>query len=371
MFDTIIKNAKIFDGTGTPHFYGDVAVKDGRIAAIGRNLTGGAKVVDAAGLSLAPGFIDCHTHDDHHLNLEPSVYYKLEQGVTTVIAGCCGNTCAPISQDFKADCIRTFSHLASTDFDHDARPDFASYLNEMDGVNYGPNLFMQVGHSAMRAAVSGYADRPLTPAELEKMKEHTRNAMEAGALGVSFGLIYPPGSYATEEELTEICKVVAEYGGTFSVHLRNEDDHLLPALEEMLRVAKNSGCRGIMSHQKSEYKWNFGQTKKSLAMLQKAVDEGQDIFIDQYPYSACSTGLRSLIPGDIHALGTDAIVALFESDEGRAKIRASMEKYYGVEPGGRSRSLRGRDPGDPEPLPPGRRGQDAAGHRRRARHHAD
>lgn len=321
MYDIIIRGARVLDGTGNPAYHADVAVKDGKIARIGQRLSGAEQVIDAAGQVLAPGFINAHSHQDMVLEEDPLCACELEQGITTFISGMCGESPAPISRRFEEECLRAAGVGRVSPESLAARYDMGDYFRFLDRP-WGANAAFLVGHGNLRAAVSGYADRKLTPGELEEMKTLLRRCMEAGALGVSFGLIYPPGSYADTDELTEVCRVVAEMGGVFTVHMRSENSGLIEATDEMLRVAKASGARCVISHHKATGgKMNWNKTAATLSMMRQAVEEGYDVFCDQYPYTASSTGLNTNIPDSMHALGTDELVRRLTDPAQREALR--------------------------------------------------
>ncbi len=332
MHDFVIKNARIYDGAGTPAFPGDLAVKNGRISQIARHIDAACPIVDAAGLALSPGFIDPHSHSDGVLESWPSSYYKLEQGITTEVTGSCGASRAPVSRQFPDTSLRILAS-GGGDINPDDYSTFAAYMRRMN-ISFGPNIAMQVGHSTLRAAVSGIADRPLTPGEMDAMRAHVEEAMQAGAMGVSFGLIYPPGSYGDERELTELVKIVARYGGTFTIHMRNESSGLLESVAEVIRMSETTGCRAVISHHKASGKRNHGLTARSLELVDSAVARGCDIYLDQYPYTASSTGMDTMIPGGLHTMGTDRLVRMMSEPSGRAELRSAIEKDRGVEAGG-------------------------------------
>ena len=321
MYDLIIQNVRIADGTGNPAYHARVAVSGGRIAAIGRTLTGAKEVLDGGGLTLAPGFIDAHSHHDLLLERERTCRHALEQGVTTIIGGMCGESPMPLSREHMEDGLRVCGEENASAESREARLDTGRYLDWIAGP-MGANMAFLVGHGNLRAAVMGYENRRPTAAEQKRMEELLRQSIRAGAYGVSFGLIYPPGSYADREELTGLCRAAAEEGGLFTVHLRSENRALVEAVDEMLTVARDSGCKGIISHHKATggpLCWN--KTAATLSMMDRAAAEGLDIFCDQYPYTASATGLSTNIPGEMHALGVDALVEMLQSPAGMEALR--------------------------------------------------
>ena len=305
MYDILIKNGKIIDGTGSPAMQAQVAVQDGKIVKIARQISGEARtVIDAAGKIVTPGFIDSHSHSDGQFQSCPQQTEKVEQGITTSVAGQCGGSV----------CGKT-------------APEF---LDNARGSALGANMAMLIGHGTLRAAVVGSENRDPTPEELETMKNLMRAAMEHGALGVSFGLIYAPGCFAKTEELVEIAKVVAEYQGIAAIHMRNEGDDLVAAVEEFITVVRQSGVRGVISHHKAVGgPKNWGKVKTTLAMIDKANAEGLELYGDAYPYVASHTGFSSgFIPNTWKSGGVEALLERMDDPEKVAQIRkAYYEKY--------------------------------------------
>ena len=258
MLDLIIKNANILDGTGAEAFWGDVGIKDGKISAIGKLCDDAKEEIDAKGLTLSPGFIDSHSHSDSTLISQPNQKEKLEQGITFSITGQCGSSAAP---KLTADGLLTVKN----------------FFDSIGDNRIGSGAAMLVGHNALRKAVMGSENRAPTREEMEKMKSLLREGMAAGAIGLSFGLIYVPGAYATTEEVLELAEVAAECGGILASHIRGEGDLLLEAVDEFLGIIKHTGARAVFSHHKAAGKKNWGKVKTSLAMIDKANEEGCNI----------------------------------------------------------------------------------------------
>ena len=325
MWDLVIKNAKIIDGTGNPHYWGDVAVQNGKIAAIGKHLKNGLREIDAKGMVLAPGFINSHSHGDMMADMDHTFYQEVEQGVTTQIAGMCGISAAPFSPEH----LDSDEEIALTVTPYDFRPTaesrfrYTDYLRQMEKPQ-GNNMGLFVGHGTLRATIMGMENRCPTSEELEKMKALLRSCLEAGALGLSYGLAYPPGSFAEIPELIALSSVVAQFNGVISVHLRNEGDHLVESVEEMLQVARETGCRLVLSHHKAINELNWGKTIETIALIEKANSEGIDVYCDQYPYTASSTGLKSRIPQHMHSLGEKRLLEMLSSPAERPGLREAM-----------------------------------------------
>ena len=270
MYDLIIKNGWILDGTGADGFTADIAITDGKIVAIGRDLGDGKKIIDATGLVVTPGLIDSHSHSDATMLAFPLQAEKAEQGITTSISGCCGSSPFP-SKECSA----------------------ATFLNRVADLPQGSHIATFVGHCALRQAVMGMENRPATAQELEQMKQLLREGIEAGALGISFGLIYTPSCYAGTDELIALAKVTKQCGGMISAHIRSEADDVIEAVNEMITVAKAANVRTVISHHKAMFRQNHGKIITTLEMIKAANREGADIYCDVYPYVASSTTLAA------------------------------------------------------------------------------
>lgn len=262
-YDVIIRKANVFDGSLKQPFRADVGIKEDRIVKISGSIKGeAAKIIDAKGLYLSPGFIDLHTHVDRGMYFPENraCLNYLKQGVTSVIVGQCGSSAWPIFE--KAE----------------------DQMKRWSKGGIGPNAALLVGHGTVRRIVMGMEDREPTSDELEKMKELVKEAMEQGAYGFSTGLIYLPGSYAKTDEVTELVKVITPYGGIYHTHIRNERDKLLEAVAETIHISKESGAPAHISHFKAIQKPNWGLVKEACALIEKARAEGLKITADQYPY---------------------------------------------------------------------------------------
>lgn len=262
-YEIIIKKGLIFDGFSTQPFMGDIAIRDGRIVKIASSVKGDAKkIILAEGLTVAPGFIDLHTHVDEGMNFQENMacLNYLKQGVTTAVVGQCGSSAWPIFE----------------------KPENQMKMWEKEGT--GINLALLIGHGTVREIVMERENRKPTPEELEKMKSIVREAMEAGAFGMSTGLVYAPSSYAKTDEIIELMKVVAEYGGIYHSHIRNERDKLLEAIQEAIEISEKSGAPSHISHFKVLGKDNWGMAPKACELIEKARESGLKISADQYPF---------------------------------------------------------------------------------------
>ncbi len=331
MYDLIIKNGEILDGTGSPACFADIAIKDGKIAKIGKGLEGAAEILNAAGLVVTPGFIDSHAHNDLNALTFPAQTEKVEQGITTAVAGTCGTTNAPLSREFHAEEDTEYEGLGKH---ADIHRTWKSYMETLEKIPQGCNVLCYVGHNALRRASMGSEDRAPTAAELEKMKALVREAMENGALGVSFGLAYAPSCYAETNELIALAKVVAEYHGVISAHVREEGDHVVRSAEEFLTVIRESGARGVYSHVKAQSKENWGKVCHTLRMIEDANQAGFDVYGDVYPYNASHTRLSAnVVPKHLHSGGVPALMKVLESAEGRCEIRDHFHNTWGKDYG--------------------------------------
>lgn len=291
--DILITNARIVDGTGNPWYRGSVAVAGDRIQAVGPRLeTAARRTIDAGGMVVAPGFIDFHNHCDRGLFNNPDAENFLRQGVTTLIGGPDGGSAV----------------------------DMGAFLADLDTLPLAVNAAFTVGHGSVRKEVMGLADRAPTEAELETMKKLVARAMEQGAIGISTGLKYVPGAYSSTEEIIELSKVAASYGGFYTSHLREEGPGLLESVQEAIRIAEEAAIPVNLTHHKAVGKLMWGKSTETLKMLEQARARGLDITCDQYPYTATSTGLAVLFPPWCLAGGRDSLLARLDNPELRAKI---------------------------------------------------
>jgi N-acyl-D-amino-acid deacylase len=297
-YDLLIRNAMIVDGTGAPAVRGNIAVKGGRIAAIG-DVTGRAHtVIDAGGAVAAPGFIDVHTHSENIARL-PDAENFVRMGVTTIVTGNCGSSSTEV----------------------------AKFFTELDETKCAINVATLVGHNSVRRkAMRGSFDRPPSAEELEEMKSLVAQAMQDGAVGLSTGLIYLPGSFAKPEEIIELAKVASAHGGIYASHMRAETVKIFEALDELLRIAREANIRAEVSHLKLSGPSAWGKADEVLAMLDKARAGGLSVTHDAYAYTASSTGLSQLIP-DKAREGTDKDFRdRLDDPQKKAEIIAGMQE---------------------------------------------
>ncbi|MDY0169083.1 MAG: D-aminoacylase [Thermoguttaceae bacterium] len=304
--DLLLRGGTLYDGSGEEPVVGDVAVRDGRIVAVGEIAPGSiGRTIDCRGLAVAPGLIDLHTHSDGTLaqaSVRPALNYLI-QGCTTMCTGNCGGS-----------------------------RDVVKFLEDIDANGAGTNIIHLVGHGTIRRAVLGSSRAEPTAEELERMKALVDQAMRDGAWGMSTGLIYAPSSYAQTDELVALATVVADRGGLYVSHIRDEGDHLLAAVEEAIEIGRRSGAPVHISHFKSMQIPNWGRVRKAAAMIEKARDEGMAITADQYPYTANSFSLADATVPDTEIQGCPRaeIIKRMESDpEFAALVRRVIADQLG------------------------------------------
>jgi N-acyl-D-amino-acid deacylase len=325
----VIAGGEVVDGLGTPKRRVDVFVVDGRIDDVRPHADHhpGFDVLDATGLIVAPGFIDAHSHADNAPFLKENDTSKILQGVTTEVVGNCGFSLAPVNPRYRSE------HLGRVAmWRHDfSGTTFAQFLAEADARGYVTNYVPLVGHGTLRVAAMGMDDRDPTGAERARMVQLLEEALEAGAFGISTGLIYPPGTYSKTDELIELAQRLRP-DCIYASHIRGEGPTLLDAVTEALTIGERSSRRVMISHHKATGKSNWGATTRSLALIHAARARGVDVYQDVYPYTAASTYLSTLIPPEFHAGGREAILARL-TDPGQLQIleQRLMEKGDGFD----------------------------------------
>lgn len=286
--DMLILNGRIIDGTGNSWYYGDVAVKEGKILEAGRELQyNAARTIDAKGMIVAPGFIDVHTHLEGDEDKDPEAKSFIYDGVTTCITGNCGSSNTNVGR----------------------------YLRWIDSLKLSINVATLIGHNDVRKDVMGRVNRDASPEEMKRMEDIVDKAMQNGAVGLSTGLIYIPGTYTKTPEIVSLAKIVAKYNGVYATHMRDEGDSVTYAINEALTIGREAKIPVEISHFKCSGQQNWGRSKETVPMIEAARKEGIEVTIDQYPYTASSTSISTLIPDELLADGQDSIKARLQRPE--------------------------------------------------------
>ena len=313
MNDILFRGVLIYDGSGAEPWIGDVSLKDGKIAAVAKEIPERhAYTVDGKRLALAPGFIDAHSHSDAYVLYDPMRDCRLRQGVTTEIGGQCGASKGPVARPVHPSYER---YKAATGGAKGA---------EIEAVRPAINQVAFVGHLPIRGSVIGMENRPATAKELDTMKALVEGAMQQGAPGFTTGLVYSPSQYAPTEELVELAKVVAKYDGIYSTHMRGEAGHLLESVKEAIRIAKEAGVKTNLSHLKVMFEKNRPLLRQSLELIEQANAEGCDISFDVYPYTATSAGFLSVLPPSYLAHGIDWVLEELSTPAGVARLEQAI-----------------------------------------------
>jgi N-acyl-D-amino-acid deacylase len=291
-FDLLIRNAEIVDGTGAPRFAGDIGIRGDRIERIG-DLSGrsGRSEIDLAGRIAAPGFIDCHTHDDRVMLSGGEMAPKVSQGVTTVIGGNCGISLAPMPRPVPQP-VTPPLNLLDEDGGWFRFPTFAAYLQALRAQPAATNCAMLVGHTTLRVATLDDLERPATAAQIRQMRALVQEAMEAGAIGVSTGLFYEPAVAAPTEEVIETCRPLKDFHGIYCTHMRDEADGIVDSLQETFRIGREVGVPVVISHHKLVGPQNYGRSAETLELIRRQMAL-QPVCLDCYPYTAGSTVLSA------------------------------------------------------------------------------
>ena len=296
-YDLVIRNARIVDGTGNPWYRADIGVRDGKIAAIGNFAATAGRTIDARGRVVTPGFIDVHTHVEDGIEKVPRGDNYLMDGVTTVVTGNCGGSWT----------------------------DLAAAFANLEKLGIGLNVASLIGHNTVRRQVMGTENRLATPEEIAKMQALVERGMRDGAVGLSTGLIYIPGTYANSDEVVALGKAAAKYRGVYTSHMRDEGEHVFEAIDEAVRVGREAGIPVELSHFKIDNRRLWGASEKTIALVEKYRREGVDVVVDQYPYDHSSTNLGITLPSWALADGPDKVKARLADAATRAKIAKEME----------------------------------------------
>ena len=319
-YDLVIRNARVIDGTGSPWYAADVAIQQGRIAAIGRlDAASSRREIDAHGLVLAPGFIDMLGQSEWTMLVNPHLPSKIFQGITTEITGE-GDSAAPLNERIKAAGHAAYEHFQ-------IQPDwttFRQYFARLEKQGMGINLASYVGATQVRRIVIGDDNRAPTVAELDRMKQLVREAMQDGAVGLSTSLQYAPAPYASTDELIALAAESAKFGGIYASHMRNEGDAIIPALEEAIRIGREAKIPVEIWHLKAAGKSNWGRMPEIIAHIEQARREGVDIAADTYAYTAWFNSFSAFVPPWAHDGGAAKLIERLRDPAMRARIRKDM-----------------------------------------------
>lgn len=329
MYDVVIRNGKIIDGTGSPWYYGDIAIDQGKIAKIGK-LSGchGKIEIDANQKIVSPGFIDMHTHSDLVILDEPLIEAKVRQGITTDLLGQDGIAAAPLPNQFISSWRKNLAGLngnPSIEWDWST---IKEYINKIEENRPSYNLAVLAPHGNIRMEVMGLENRPATDSEIKQMQEVLRRSLKEGAVGLSTGLIYPPCCFAEMKELEALCEVAAEYGVPLVIHQRSEGDEILESMDELIEMMKRCGAHLHFSHLKNCGKDNWHKTPQVLQKIDEAREDGLEVTFDQYPYTAGSTMLSAILPPWAHNGGTEEMLKRLEDKKQRNQMIQEMATAY-------------------------------------------
>lgn len=324
-FDLVIINGRIIDGTGSPWYSGDIGIRDGRIAAIGRLAGASAKErIDAKAHIVAPGFIDMLGQSDLSILVNPHVPSKIFQGITTEITGE-GQSAAPLNEAMiKADRVNYDHYKITVDW-----RTLEQYFMRLEKQGIGINLASYVGATGVRRMVLGDDNRKPSPEELNRMKSLVREAMQQGAVGVSTSLQYAPAPYASTEELITLVSEAAPFGGIYATHMRSESDAVLAALDEAIRIGREANVPVEIWHIKAAGKANWGRMREIVAKIEEARRNGIDITADTYAYPAWFNGMSAFIPPWAHDGGDEKMIERLKDPQLRERIRKDMETAGG------------------------------------------
>ncbi|MBW3629435.1 MAG: D-aminoacylase [Gemmatimonadetes bacterium] len=315
-YDVLIRGGRVVDGTGSPWFRADVAIRGDRIAAVGLLPAAQARdTIDATGLIVAPGFIDMLGHSEYPLLRDGRAISKITQGITSEVTGEVSSV-VPISEN-------TLRELGA------ARElvtwrDLNGYFRVLEAARPAINLATFVTVGSVRRAVMGDANRPATAVEIQRMGQLVAEAMEQGAVGLSSGLAYAPASFASTGEIAALARVAARYGGGYASHIRSEGAGLIQAIEEAIQIGEQAGGWVQIHHLKASGRPNWGKMRQAVATIEAARARGVDVSADQYPYAASGTGLNSVLPGWTHAGGRDSLLARLRDPASRNRIRSEL-----------------------------------------------
>jgi len=335
MFDIVVKNGKVVNGAGTPWFKADVAVKDGHIARIGKlDEVKSEREIDADGMVVAPGFVDIHNHSDLSIMINPESESYIRQGVTTIVFPNCGGGYAPLNDAIKEEARQGNPDFLEAGLNFDWST-FEGYLRKMEEIGSSVNVAPLIAFGTIRRYVMGWEMRAPTKGELEEMKAEVEKAMKEGAFGLTTGLRYVPQSWAETEEVIELSKVAAKYGGLYTSHIRDEGDRDDPigAIKEIIEIGEKAGLPVNISHFKILAKPHWDKCDEILEIIDNARAKGVDITADQYPYAASGSSPQAWLPKWAREGGKEALLEKLENPDTRKKIRDELERVMEVRGG--------------------------------------
>ncbi|MBI3374192.1 MAG: D-aminoacylase [Betaproteobacteria bacterium] len=345
-YDWVIREASLYDGTGAPPVIADIAIEGGRIAEVGAAGGTARASLDGRGLALSPGFIDVHTHDDFAAVLHPQMEFKLCGGVTTCVVGNCGMGAAPFAEA---------SVMARAFHPHAVLPEwrgYAGYLAQLDAAPPAVNVGVLIGHGTARMAAMGQEVRAPEAKEMARMKAIITEGLEAGALGLSSGLIYDPGRFAGTDELVELASLMRGTGALYATHMRDESTGLLESVNEAIAIGERAGVPVQISHHKASGRSAWGLVRESLQLIERAQARGLGVHADQYPYTAGSTILSAVFRdgkfgggiGELSA-GDVVIASSAARPEWEGKTVVELALAMGCEPEAAATRILAEEPG--------------------------
>jgi N-acyl-D-amino-acid deacylase len=322
--DLVIRGGRVFDGLGGGPVETDVGIQGGFIKEVGDIAASrGMAVIEAEGLAVSPGFIDPHDHTDAQLIANPKAESSIRQGITTLVSGNCASSPFPVAEEILEEVKTNLKDIYGIEL---TWRDIDGFFSTLEQAGIAINYSSLVGQGTIRGAAMGFDDRPPTEEELETMKAMVAENIDKGAVGISTGLEYEPGSFALKEEITALCTVAAEHGGIYATHMRDEGDKLIESLDETIDTARQAGIPVQISHYKIAYPRNWEKVDEAIRKVEQAKEEGIDIFCDRYPYIAGSTGLSYYFPMWAREGTTDEFMARLQDPALQDRIRADVAK---------------------------------------------
>lgn len=321
MYDLLLKNGKIIDGSGNPWFRGEVGILNGKIKNIGQISGDSTCTLDINNLVVCPGFIDIHSHSDISVLVNPKAESKIMQGVTTEVIGNCGLSPAPMRAEIKEHLKRQF---LPSEFEWNW-PNYSDFLETHEKNPSSLNIAPLIGHGALRAAVLGLENRAPTKEESLRMQKLLNECLDAGVFGLSTGLVYSPACFANTDEIIELARLLKKVNRLYTTHIRGEGANLIRAVEEALQIGREAEIPVQLSHHKAAGLDNWGKVRETLDLIEDARQSGIDATCDVYPYSASSTQLDICLPPWVREGGTEKMLERIKDEATRAHVRREMQ----------------------------------------------